>query len=745
MTRVAIRTIRMKLRSHDVIAAPTAWLRPDASLARRVFTWSAFISGLGVVACSSSPSTECIPGESVACVGVGGCTGGQICSSSGDSFGPCECAHHDSGSNDASLDSSHREGGMDSAHHDGPVDGTISDSSHDRIQPDAPADSAHDIAVDSPTDSTPDAPVDTGVDASADGVSEDVGSADSAADGATDSAVDSPTDTGTDVPVDVGSDAQTDAGDAGSPICVDLSQCPTGMKNCGGACVLANDPYYGCDPTTCDSCVYTLPNAIAGCSGTECVIASCVPGYANCDGIMSNGCEADLTDTATCTSCANSCGAGEQCVSSGCVSACVSPDTNCAGTCADLTSDVHACGSCSVSCVGPNGAECSGSKCTCAPGLTACSGKCADTSWDPEQCGGCSGCLADPMQLGGSGLGPECDNGTCRVGCDAPYSLCGSSTCTVTSSDPSNCGTCGTVCGAGDVCLAGACQPLTVIELVPGLISPNAVAIDGANIYWTDIGDDTVNQAPITGGTRRILASSSPGAMTIDNDAVYWFDASGHALSVPKGGGTVTTIGSGAGGVGIAVDANNIYWASSGASFYAMAKTTGTVTTLYTTSACGSANALALSGGNLYATTSSCVVEVYPTGGGTIVANPPSSSYSYATANGFGLVWERTIVRPTVTTIEIDTEGGTGSITIPQNGSGSAPYFTPGPLAPDGCGEFSGGGVFALDGSHQVIWAIDGTLPVRVFAGASSANQIVTDNSYIYWTDGGGWIGRISR
>ena len=35
--------------------------------------------------------TACIPGASVACVGQGGCSGGQVCSANGASLGPCVC------------------------------------------------------------------------------------------------------------------------------------------------------------------------------------------------------------------------------------------------------------------------------------------------------------------------------------------------------------------------------------------------------------------------------------------------------------------------------------------------------------------------------------------------------------------------------------------------------------------------------------------------------------------------------
>ncbi|MEZ4338521.1 MAG: hypothetical protein R3B82_18020 [Sandaracinaceae bacterium] len=46
-------------------------------------------------------STACVPGESVACTGPGGCAGFQICNAEGTGFGACQC-----GSPDAGLDAS---------------------------------------------------------------------------------------------------------------------------------------------------------------------------------------------------------------------------------------------------------------------------------------------------------------------------------------------------------------------------------------------------------------------------------------------------------------------------------------------------------------------------------------------------------------------------------------------------------------------------------------------------------------
>ncbi|MBI2395651.1 MAG: hypothetical protein HYV09_39160 [Deltaproteobacteria bacterium] len=63
-------------------------------------------------------------------------------------------------------------------------------------------------------------------------------------------------------------------------------------------------------------------------------------------------------------------------------------------------------------------------------------------------CGGSSTTLpAEGVDAGGDGGGG---------GCPSAQTLCGGS-CTNTKFDPANCGACGTACGAGEVCVAGAC------------------------------------------------------------------------------------------------------------------------------------------------------------------------------------------------------------------------------------------------------------------------------------------------
>lgn len=44
-----------------------------------------------LAACAEDAGRLCMPGESRACVGAGGCAGGQVCLASGAALGPCDC------------------------------------------------------------------------------------------------------------------------------------------------------------------------------------------------------------------------------------------------------------------------------------------------------------------------------------------------------------------------------------------------------------------------------------------------------------------------------------------------------------------------------------------------------------------------------------------------------------------------------------------------------------------------------
>jgi hypothetical protein len=60
------------------------------------------------------------------------------------------------------------------------------------------------------------------------------------------------------------------------------------------------------------------PNAASTCAGGTCGYA-CLAGFADCDGISTNGCELDVrADRANCGACMNACGPGLVCAGGVC-------------------------------------------------------------------------------------------------------------------------------------------------------------------------------------------------------------------------------------------------------------------------------------------------------------------------------------------------------------------------------------------------------------------------------------------
>jgi hypothetical protein len=175
--------------------------------------------------------------------------------------------------------------------------------------------------------------------------------------------------------------------------------------------------------------------------------------------------------------------------------------TKCGGVCVDTYSDPSNCGSCGVSC--QDGQICSNGACVCPSGLTLCNGECVNLLYNSNNCGSCG----NKCVLG------VCVNGQCQLNCPEgyyflnnqciPYTICetgqtpcGNTCCLSTqtcdqntlscyppicpagktqcgyncvdlSSDPSNCGSCGHSCPAGQICNNSKCIGISTLETCP--------------------------------------------------------------------------------------------------------------------------------------------------------------------------------------------------------------------------------------------------------------------------------------
>lgn len=100
----------------------------------------------------------------------------------------------------------------------------------------------------------------------------------------------------------------------------ELTACVEGFGDCDGS------PGNGCESDLgtlehCGACgrACAPAHATGACSGGTCAIAACDPGFADCDGLVENGCEADLGSPGTCGACDRRCAVGERCETGTCL------------------------------------------------------------------------------------------------------------------------------------------------------------------------------------------------------------------------------------------------------------------------------------------------------------------------------------------------------------------------------------------------------------------------------------------
>jgi hypothetical protein len=251
--------------------------------------------------------------------------------------------------------------------------------------------------------------------------------------------------------------------DAGPPAC------PSGQQRCGEQCVDLTASVNDCG--ACGTRCQGADNAVAVCVAGRCAL-TCTAGFADCDGMASNGCEVNTTTAAShCGACGRTCALPNTttatCAASTCrVGTCAAGFGDCDGNPANgcetsLNTTPTACGMCGRTCSLSNAtAACAGGQCTvasCATGYGNC---------DNNAANGCETLLNSNTNCGACGqscsMGTRCAMGACVSTCPMGTTFCsGSSICADLQSDVANCGSCDTSCpsfsNSRSTCAAGSC------------------------------------------------------------------------------------------------------------------------------------------------------------------------------------------------------------------------------------------------------------------------------------------------
>ena len=259
-----------------------------------------------------------------------------------------------------------------------------------------------------------------------------------------------------------------------------IQTCNPGFKDCDLM------PADGCevniktDPNNCGGCgtKCMITNGTAGCAGGMCTVSTCAPGWADCDGVVSNGCETH-----------------------------VGVDTNNCGTCGKV-------------CAIANGtASCTGGTCTvasCSTGYTDCNNQPGDgcevhTAVDPNNCGGCNHQCFVANGSAGCSAG-NCTVGGCNPGFADCNSLAGDGCETNVTNNPASCGACGNNCATNcatnvvaTTCASSACS---ILACTPGHYNINNTCTDGCEC--TSAGSSSVCATP-----------SSIGALMVGQSTVF--------------------------------------------------------------------------------------------------------------------------------------------------------------------------------------------------------------------------------
>ncbi|HEX4337605.1 MAG TPA: hypothetical protein VH062_16945 [Polyangiaceae bacterium] len=341
-------------------------------------------------------------------------------------------------------------------------------------------------------------------------------------------------------------DAGADAADhdSGPLVCAD------GYADCNGDRADGCEVNLATDTDHCGACA-TACSAV-GTTARACTAGICKPTcdtkHADCNGAGLDGCEVDTTTSlANCGVCGHTCSTAnastEACVASACKPTCATGYADCskpAGTAADDACETNL--SASTSC-GACGHDCQGGACDagqCQPvllqsGLTGVTQLAADTNYVYFTDYGTS---SEPRLMRGSAKSSTsaellADNlNTASVVSDGAYVYW----------TTANTASSGQTANGGIVRLpSGGTSPVTIQTG----INPMFLAVDGKNVYWTDLALQSVWQSTRDPNAARVHLFDAPYPTSLGTDGTTLYAPSvseGKLYAIPVGGGALTTL-----------------------------------------------------------------------------------------------------------------------------------------------------------------------------------------------------------
>ena len=255
-----------------------------------------------------------------------------------------------------------------------------------------------------------------------------------------------------------------------------LGSCTSGYADCDA--IASN----GCETslrtlTDCAACgtACSLAHAVASCASGSCNLSSCAAGYGNCNGSTGDGCEIQLNTLANCGGCGTACNlanATSSCGTGTCaIVSCNAGFANCDGIvangCETSTRTLTDCGTCGTACTVMSGTPtCATGTCqvsSCGAGFADCDGNpgngCETSTRTLTNCGSCGTACSL------SNATPTCSTGTCAIStCNAGWGDCDGNPangCETQLNSVLNCTMCGVTCmlaNAGTTCAAGSCM-----------------------------------------------------------------------------------------------------------------------------------------------------------------------------------------------------------------------------------------------------------------------------------------------